>query len=423
MKRRALLGGSLGAVGALGAGALGAVGLAGCGSDRGPALWFSYGGKNREALLALVERHNRERPEAAIHAVFQGDYFELLAKLRTAIHAGAPPALTHVVGEVLPYLAAADVLEPLEPLVDEASRGGFIPALSQSGAFDAPASTPTYGIPFNRSTPIAYLNRQILEELGASSPKTWDELRALAAKASRGAAGDKRYGFACPIDWWMWVAMVGQAGGELLEGDTFTLGGDAGLRALQLWKDMAAAGHMMLPAGRDYNAWTVTNTEFLAGRVAMIWSSTAFVRYLEENAKFPVVAAPLPKDARFAVPTGGTFFVAPKGAPPEHRVATASFLEFMSRADTSNEFATKTGYIPATKAGIAELEHAGFYASHPNDRVAVEQLDAVQRWPWHRNLFRIQREIVQSRLESAVLGGADARASLDDARRAAREEL
>ncbi len=413
MRRRRFLEGTL---------ALGLGGAPAC-STGGVPLWFSYGGKNREALLALVERFNRESPEHALKPVFQGDYFELLAKLRTAIHAGAPPAITHVVGEVIPYLAGADVLQPLEELLGPKLEDAFVPALSQHGAFAAPDGTPTYGIPFNRSTPIAYLNGRWIEELGLRPPTTWDELRELGRVATGGAGTGKKYGFACPIDWWMWVAMVGQAGGELVEGGAFTLGGEAGIRALELWKDMSAAGHMMLPAGRDYNAWSVTNTEFLSERVAMIWTSTAFVRYLEENAKFPVVAAPLPRDVRRAVPTGGTFFVVPRGGRPEWRDATAAFLSFMSRADTSNEFATKTGYIPVTKSGIAELDETGFYDAHANDRVAVSQLDAVRPWPWHASLFRVQREVVQSRLESAVLGGESARTSLEAAMRAVRDEL
>src|SRR5436309_683428 len=68
----------------------------------GVALWFSYGGKNREVLLDLVRRFNERQRDAFVHAVFQGDYFEALAKLRTALAAGAAPAVSHVVGEVVP---------------------------------------------------------------------------------------------------------------------------------------------------------------------------------------------------------------------------------------------------------------------------------------------------------------------------------
>src|SRR3954468_3894913 len=77
------------------------------------SLWFSYGGTNREVLEALVRRFNSQQSQDYVQAVYQGDYFEGLAKLRTAIAAGCAPPLSHVVGEVVPYLAAADVLEPL----------------------------------------------------------------------------------------------------------------------------------------------------------------------------------------------------------------------------------------------------------------------------------------------------------------------
>src|SRR5262249_10448839 len=77
------------------------------------SLWFCYGGKNREVLLALIDQFNAEQNRFWIHPTYQGDYFEGLAKLRTAIAANAAPTVTHVVGEVLPYLAEAGVLEAL----------------------------------------------------------------------------------------------------------------------------------------------------------------------------------------------------------------------------------------------------------------------------------------------------------------------
>src|SRR6187551_3928163 len=71
------------------------------------SLWFSYGGTNREVLESLVQRFNRSQTRDFVQAVYQGDYFEGLAKLRTAIAASCAPVLSHVVGEVVPYLAEA----------------------------------------------------------------------------------------------------------------------------------------------------------------------------------------------------------------------------------------------------------------------------------------------------------------------------
>src|SRR5687768_13274843 len=58
-------------------------------------LWFTYGGKNREVLEALVRRFNASQDRDYVRPVYQGDYFEGLAKLRTALAAGAAPPLSH----------------------------------------------------------------------------------------------------------------------------------------------------------------------------------------------------------------------------------------------------------------------------------------------------------------------------------------
>jgi sn-glycerol 3-phosphate transport system substrate-binding protein len=164
------------------------------------------------------------------------------------------------------------------------------------------------------------------------------------------------------------------------------------------------------------------NQEFVAGRYPMVWNSSAFLRYLESNAKFRVVAAPLPRAARAGVPSGGTMFVVPRSAPDGTREAARRFLAFMSTPEASNQFATRTGYIPVTRTGIDRLRADGYYETVPNDAVPVRQLDVVRPWPWHERLFRVQREVVQARLESAVLRNEDARATIAAAARALEEE-
>jgi sn-glycerol 3-phosphate transport system substrate-binding protein len=223
------------------------------------------------------------------------------------------------------------------------------------------------------------------------------------------------------VNWWFWVALLGQAGGRLIETDgTVSLGGDAGVEALELWQALVREdGSMKPPTGRDYNAWETTNQDFLAGRTAMIWTSTAFLRYLEENASFPVVAAPLPAHRRRAVPTGGTHWVLLRGASAEAKQAAWDFLSWMHRTPQVITWSSRTGYLPVTRDAVHELDRAGYYRQHPNDRVALDQLAVAMPWPWAPNLFQIQREIVEPRLERAVFSGANARQVLDEARRLA----
>jgi sn-glycerol 3-phosphate transport system substrate-binding protein len=402
---------------------LGALALAaslGCGARRRPgeiALWYSYGGKNRKVLLELVDRFHAEQSAIRVTATFQGDYFEGLVKLRTGLYVGSVPTISHVVGEVLPYLAQARVLEPLEGIGDEVIAD-LDPALSQGGTFRGGAGEPLWALPFNRSTPIAFYNRDLFARLGLTPPATWDELVDVARAATEPGS---RHGFACPIDWWFWVALVGQAGGQLIEDDgSVSLGGEAGSEAVALWQSLIHRERVMKPPpGRDYNAWEATNNDFLAERVAMIWTSTAFVRYLEETAKFSVGAAPLPAFRRAAVPTGGTFFVVPRGLPAAERDAGLAFLRWMMLPAQANTWATSTGYLPVSLAGRRQLEGGGYYRDHPNDRVALDQLRHAQPWPWAPELFRVQREALQPRLEAAVLADASPARMLEEARRAA----
>jgi sn-glycerol 3-phosphate transport system substrate-binding protein len=385
-------------------------------------LWFTYGGKNRTTLEALVRRFNERQSDVFVRTIFQGDYFEGLAKLRTALAAGVAPPLSHVIGEVIPYLAHAGVLEPLDGYPG-ASRLPILPALGQAGSFRGGEQHPLYIVPFNRSTPIAYLNRPLFEAQKLGPPRTWEELKETAATLTA-RSGKTRFGFGCPIDWWFWAALVGQAGADVVEPDgAITLGGSAGVEALELWQALVQRGEMKPPPGRDYNAWEQLNQDFLAGRVAMIWTSTAFLRYIEDTADFPVLAAPLPAYRRAAVPTGGTHFIILKAAPAELKQAAYRFLQFMLEPEAAAFWSTETGYMPATTGAVVRLEASGYYEQHPNFRIAVDQLSVARPWPWSKNLFRVQREIVQPRLEGAVLAGGAPKAILAEARRLARASL
>ena len=400
--------------------------LASCQGQRslGPgevSLWFSYGGNNRKVLLGLVDQFHREQSAVRVLPTYQGDYFEGLIKLRTGLFVGSTPTITHVVGEVIPYLAEAGVLASLAA-IGESTIADLDPALAQAGTFVGGAERPLVALPFNRSTPVAFYNKTLFAKLGLQPPKDWDSFRQVARAATRKGAGkDTRWGFECPIDWWFWIAMVGQAGGQVIEADgRVSLGGDAGVEALKMWQTMVHIDRSMKPPpGRDYNAWESTNTDFLAGRTAMIWTSTAFLRYLEDHARFEVGAAALPRHKRASVPTGGTFFVMPHGGPDAEREAGLRFLRWMMQTAQTNAWATRTGYMPVSRTGQRQLREAGFYARHPNFAVTLEQLAYAQPWPWAPQLFRVQREAVQPRLEEAVLLRRDARATLAEAIRTA----
>jgi sn-glycerol 3-phosphate transport system substrate-binding protein len=188
-------------------------------------FWYSFGGKNREVTEAHIKRFNESQSKYRIEGTFQGDYFQALAKIRAAAITKTAPAAFHVIGEALPNLWQAGMLESME----EFARGpngtdlaDFVPGLTQAGYFDylGQKPQPLFALPFFRSTPILYYNADMLAAKGVKVPTTWDELRAAAGKLTvREGSDTKVYGFEVPVDWWFWFALLHQGGGSLMSAD------------------------------------------------------------------------------------------------------------------------------------------------------------------------------------------------------------
>ncbi len=387
-------------------------------TQEGPVVisfWYAYGGKNRQVTEAMIRDFNSSHPDIRVSGTFQGDYFQSLAKLRVAARTDGGPVVTHVVGEALPALWKAGILEDMEPYAagthghSPLDKDDFIPALTQDGYFDYgnAAKAPLFSLPFNRSTPIAYYNKRLLNEAGLKPPTTWEELRSHAKTLSKDAP-EQRWGFEAPIDWWFWVAMLYQNGGTLMNAQgapSFAEGGESGL---SLWTSMIHEDKSMKhPPGRDYNAWEATNTDFLNERVAMIWTSTAFLAYFDEHAKFDFGTAYLPAKSKSAVPTGGTFFVMSKKKTQAEKNAAWTFLTWMTAKEQTIRWSQKTGYMPVRKSALETAEMKAFYDKHPDYRTAMDQLEHAIKFPFSEHLIEVQRKIVQPNLERPVVQKAD----------------
>lgn len=374
-------------------------------------FWYSYGGRNREVTERMIKQFNESQSKYQIKGSFQGDYFQAIAKVRAALVTKSPPTIFHSIGEVLPNLWESGILENLEPYAkgeNPLAVEDLVPGLAQDGYFDyLGKKVPLFAIPFNRSTPILYYNKDMLEAKGVAVPTTWDELREAAAKLTVREGNEvKVWGLENPIDWWFWFAMLYQAGGRLLNEDgTKAVFAKAGGEALQFWVDNVNKYQVMKrPPGKDYNAWEVTNTDFLNQKVAMIITSTAFLAYLTDNAPFQIGTAFLPKKERYAVPTGGTFFVMVKEAKPEEKEAGWAFIKWMSEPKQTIYWSQNTGYMPVRTSAIESPEMQKFYTENPNYTVAYNQLQYAVPMPFSPVLYEIQREQIQPNLEAPVLG-------------------
>jgi sn-glycerol 3-phosphate transport system substrate-binding protein len=394
-------------------------------------FWYAFGGNNRVVTEAHIKKFNESQSRYRIEGAFQGDYFQAMAKIRAASVTKTAPPIFHAVGEILPNLWQAGLLESMESHArgpNGTDLADFLPGQSQHGYFDylGKAPAPLFALPFFRSTPILYYNAEMLQAKGVKVPGTWEELRDAAEKLTVREGGAVRvYGFEVPVDWWFWYGLLHQAGGSLLTPDGRRAAfRERGTEALQFWVDLVNRDRTMKqPPGKDYSAWEVANTDFLNGRVAMIFTSTAFLNYITQNAKFKVGTAFLPAKVKSAVPTGGTYFVMLKDAPAPQKEAGWAFIKWMTDPAQTISLSKATGYMPIRVSAISSPEMQAFYRENPNYRVALDQLKHAQKFPFSPALYEIQREVIQPNLEAPVLGLRPAAETLAAAEAKANEIL
>jgi len=379
-------------------------------------FWYALSGKNGEMIEKQVKEFNESQDKIKVNASFQGDYYENHSKVLAAVAAGNQPDVTQVEVGVIGAFAEAKVLEDLAPYANGAEKK-YIPGLMGNSYWN----DKLYAVPFNRSTPLLYVNRDMLKAAGLdpNGPKTWEELRQY-AKALTKKEGDKTvtYGFSTPIDIWFYEALVFQSGGEVVTNDgQIRFNSPEGKAPLQFWTEMIKEGIMKAPPGEKYNAWDVAKQDFVNGQVAMIFTSTGDLRGLNESAQFEVGTAFMPANKSYGAPTGGSNFVILANSPEEEKKAAWEFINWMTDTKQTVAFSLETGYMPATTAAVESEEMKKAYEKEPNFEVAVKQLEYASPRPMLPS-YKEMQEMIMTEIQRAVLGEV----SIDEALQIAEEK-
>ena len=274
---------------------------------QGPIIaqfWYSFGGKNREVTEAHIKKFNESQTQVPDRGHVPGRLLPGAGQDPRRRRTKTAPAVFHVVGEAIPQLGPAGLFEPLEAyatgpngtnLADYPPRpdpAHLLRLPRQAASRRSSRCRSSAARPSSTTTPTCWRPR------ASRCPTTWDELRAAAGKLTVREGSDvKVYGFEVPVDWWFWYALLHQAGGTLVTPDGKKAAfREKGTEALQFWVDLvnkdktheAAARQGLQRLGGDQHRLPERQ------RVAMIFTSTAFLNYITENAKFKVGTAFLP---------------------------------------------------------------------------------------------------------------------------------
>lgn len=342
-------------------------------------FWAPLGGTNGETAQKMVDQFNSEHEDIKVNMLKQKDYYENATKLQAALTSKDQPDITLLEITQTGTFASENALVDMSNYFDKTYQERFFPGLLTNSYYE----NKFVGVPFNRSTPILYINKDMATKAGLDSagPKTWDELKEYATKMTN--KSEEIYGFETPIDIWFYEAMVMQSGGEITNGKKVAFNNESGQAPVKFWQEMMKEGVMKMPPGEDYNAWDVAKQDFVNGKVGMIFTSTADLAGLiqQTEGKFEISTAFLPENQKYATPTGGANLAMLEGGTDEEKEASAEFIKWMTETDRIVEFSSSTGYLPTTEDATNSEKLQTLYKEKPQYKVATDQLQYAVALP------------------------------------------
>jgi sn-glycerol 3-phosphate transport system substrate-binding protein len=380
---------------------------------------IAVGGALTEVVDGIVADFETANPDIKVNAIYSGNYDDTRVRALSA-HATGVPAQVAVMFSIDAYdLIEQELVIPFEDVAttdaDKEWLNGFYPALMANGKIEGQ----TWGIPFQRSTIVAYYNKDQFRAAGLdpeAPPTTWDEMISMGKALTK----DDTYGLMIPstgYPYWMFQALAIQNGKEVMSGDGLTTYFDDPpvVETLEFWKSLSAE-HGIMPTGTV--EWGTLRQAFLEGQTAMMWHSTGNLTAVKKGASFDFGVAELPANVRKGSPTGGGNFYLFKDTTDEERAAALKLMQFMTSPEQAAAWSIGTGYMGVSSAAYETDALKAYTAEFPPALVARNQLEnAVAEFSTFETA-RV-RDGLNNAIQSALTGAKEPAEALAEAQAAA----
>jgi sn-glycerol 3-phosphate transport system substrate-binding protein len=382
---------------------------------------IAVGGPVSKIIDEYGAAFEKENPDIKITPIYSGDYVQTVAKALTAIKGGDTPETAILLAADLFLLLGEDVIVPVSDIAntaaDKAWMDGFFPAFLANSQYKGKV----YSIPFQRSTPVLYWNKDAFKEAGLDpekGPANWNEMREMAKKLTKKDASGavSRWGVQIPSDGntsWLFSGM-GIGNGKRMfnaDGNAVSFDDPAIIEAVNNWY---ALSNVDGSQPRGLISWGATPRDFIESKAAMMWTTTGNLTNIRTNAKFPFGVTFLPGMKQPGAPTGGGNFYMFKGLSPAKQAATLKFMKWMTAPELAADWSTKTGYVAVSPAAYETKTLKDYVAGFPQAAVARDQLKhAIPELSVYENQ-RVMK-ILNDALQSVMTGARPADVALKQA--------
>lgn len=373
-------------------------------------FWAAYPQYLRKAFDKLVDGFNESQTDIYVDIQYQPTYEALVQQLTRTLKAKQAPDIALLDVTVWGRFATQGVLEPLDEYFSNAelNRTDYVDAFIN----DAVKDDKLWCVPFNRSTPLLYFNKEAFAKAGApeTGPTTWSELREISPALQRVKVKDrqlKAHAVHAGSNAWVLSGMAHAWNGSISEGLDITVNTGGAVEAVDWMRDYIVKDKMA------YQSNDVT-VDFVNGVTASTIQTTGILSNIDTDATFDVGVAFCPKEKSPGTPTGGAGLSMLAGTAKDRQDAAFEFIKYAGQPEMAATWSVETGYLPVTKKAVETKTLQDFIAKNPNFGVATRQLDVAK--PMDDILTRVAgtEEVVVTALQKVYGEEADPQKTLDD---------
>ncbi|PKW07418.1 MULTISPECIES: extracellular solute-binding protein [unclassified Streptomyces] len=296
-----------------------------------------------QALVKQFEAANKNIKVKYVNVPFD----QAQNKFDTAAGAsGAPDVLRSEVGWT-PAFAKKGYFLPLDGTEALADQAKFQPSLIKQAQYDGK----TYGVPLVTDTLALVYNKALFKKAGITeAPKTWDELKADAAKIKTKAKVDGYWG--STQAYYAQTFLYGE-GTDTVDAAAkkITVNSAEAKKAYGTWLSLYS-GKGLHKADTTADAYAHIQDAFVNGKVASIiqgpWEITNFYKgsAFKDKSNLGIATVPAGSSGKAGAPTGGHNLSVYAGSDKAHQAAALKLLKFMTSAKSQETIALKNSTLP-----------------------------------------------------------------------------
>src|SRR5882757_4278498 len=346
------------------------MGLAACGGGTGPSenvtslrvLDYYTIEPDRTVYARMLDACGQQNGVKIEREIVPGA--NLIAKVLQQASSRTLPDVLMLDNPDLQQIAATGALAPVSDFglsADGYAEGVVNASTYQGKVFGLQPATNTVGL---------FYNEDMLAKAGVTPPRTWDELKAAAAKLTSGSRYD--VAFSAPANYegtWQFLPFMWSNGG-----DEKNLASPEVAQALQLWVDLVKSGS----ASKSVLNWTQADVreQFQAGNAAMMvngpWQFPVLAK--TANLKYAVVPIPAPRaGASVVAPLGGETWTIPRTGDAGRQAKAAKIVECLNSDANQLSLGKQRTTVP-TKTALRER----FVAEVPEMKVFTDALQTAR---------------------------------------------